>query len=421
MTKVQHILLSTLGSLGDLNPYLVLGRELRALGFKVSLATHASYRAKVEEQSLSFIEQFPNWTEIEDNPRVMKKLYDPKSGAEFMLRELLMPEIERNFKELARSGPYDLIFTNTLTFATNVYADKFNTPCISVVLSPLSFFSPYDPPILPVFSLVNKLTRNVLISKILFQLIDRVSYKWSEPIQRLREKNGLERAKKNPLTYGYFSDVGTVVMLPDFFLKPQEDWPKNNLAFLGFPFLSANAPLKSELVDFIEKANAKVIVYTLGSVLEIFDDTFFELAIAHHELTKTPAIFVLGPNYKNIKLKMAELDSILLVEFAPYDQLFPKASLIIHHGGIGTIAEAMRAGTPQLIVPFTNDQPENARRCADLGVARVLDKNKLNEEILSDEIKKISNDIVKMNCMKYKLKIEGHSFSCSLKKFMSTL
>jgi rhamnosyltransferase subunit B len=63
----------------------------------------------------------------------------------------------------------------------------------------------------------------------------------------------------------------------------------------------------------------------------------------------------------------------MAAEYAPHAGLFPRAAAIVHHGGVGTTAAALRAGRPMLVVPHAHDQPDNADRCRRLGVARVLD------------------------------------------------
>jgi rhamnosyltransferase subunit B len=75
-------------------------------------------------------------------------------------------------------------------------------------------------------------------------------------------------------------------------------------------------------------------------------------------------------------------DGIIVRAYAPYSALFPCARLIVHHGGIGTTAQALRAGRPQLIVPIFADQPDNAARAARLGVARVLRRSRYRESAL---------------------------------------
>ena len=63
---------------------------------------------------------------------------------------------------------------------------------------------------------------------------------------------------------------------------------------------------------------------------------------------------------------------IFVTEWAPHSALFPRASAIVHQGGAGTLHSALRAGRPMVVVPFAHDQPDNANRVAQLGVARVV-------------------------------------------------
>ncbi len=67
-------------------------------------------------------------------------------------------------------------------------------------------------------------------------------------------------------------------------------------------------------------------------------------------------------------------ESICVAEYAPYSKLFPRASLVVHQGGVGTTAQCLRAGRPMLIMPYSHDQPDNARRMRRLGVARVIQR-----------------------------------------------
>ncbi len=67
-------------------------------------------------------------------------------------------------------------------------------------------------------------------------------------------------------------------------------------------------------------------------------------------------------------------ESICVAEYAPYSALFSRASLVVHQGGVGTTAQCLRAGKPMLIMPYSHDQPDNARRMKRLKVAKVIQK-----------------------------------------------
>ena len=85
------------------------------------------------------------------------------------------------------------------------------------------------------------------------------------------------------------------------------------------------------------------------------------------------AVLLIGTDPRN-RPKAVLPDSICLAEYAPYSGLFPRAALVVHQGGVGTTAQCLRAGKPMLIMPYSHDQPDNARRMRRLGVAKVIKK-----------------------------------------------
>ena len=87
------------------------------------------------------------------------------------------------------------------------------------------------------------------------------------------------------------------------------------------------------------------------------------------------AVLLIGSDPRNRPTQKLP-DSICVAEYAPYSELFSRASLVVHQGGVGTTAQCMRGGKPMLIMPYSHDQPDNARRMMRLGVARVLSKKK---------------------------------------------
>jgi UDP:flavonoid glycosyltransferase YjiC (YdhE family) len=85
------------------------------------------------------------------------------------------------------------------------------------------------------------------------------------------------------------------------------------------------------------------------------------------------AVLLIGSDARN-RPSFALPDSICVAEYAPYSALFPRASLVVHQGGVGTTAQCLRAGKPMLIMPYSHDQPDNARRMRRLGVAESITK-----------------------------------------------
>ena len=83
---------------------------------------------------------------------------------------------------------------------------------------------------------------------------------------------------------------------------------------------------------------------------------------------------------------------VIAVSYAPHSELFPRAAAIVHQGGIGTTGQALRAGRPMLIVPFSHDQPDNAARCARLGVAGVVPRRWAHARRLGRELEALLAD-----------------------------
>jgi UDP:flavonoid glycosyltransferase YjiC (YdhE family) len=76
-------------------------------------------------------------------------------------------------------------------------------------------------------------------------------------------------------------------------------------------------------------------------------------------------------------------DDVLALDYVPLAAVLPRAAAIVHQGGIGTCAEALRAGIPSLVIPFGFDQPDNAERLRGLGVARVLPRKRVSASALA--------------------------------------
>ena len=100
------------------------------------------------------------------------------------------------------------------------------------------------------------------------------------------------------------------------------------------------------------------------------------------------AVLLIGSDPRNLPIT-ALPDSICVAEYAPYSALFPRAALVVHQGGVGTTAQCLRAGKPMLIMPYSHDQPDNARRMRRLGVARSIAKGRYTAARVARRLKAI--------------------------------
>jgi len=152
----------------------------------------------------------------------------------------------------------------------------------------------------------------------------------------------------------------------------QKDWPENTL-ITGFCFYDAdagNAALPPHLEAFVS-AGEPPVVFTLGSAAVLAAGSFYEVSARAAKRLGGRAVLLIGTDPRNRPTESLP-DSICVAEYAPYSALFNRASLVVHQGGVGTTAQCLRAGKPMLIMPYSHDQPDNARRMRRLGAGRTI-------------------------------------------------
>jgi UDP:flavonoid glycosyltransferase YjiC (YdhE family) len=132
------------------------------------------------------------------------------------------------------------------------------------------------------------------------------------------------------------------------------------------------------------------LVFTLGTTAVNEPGAFFAESLAAARDLGLRSVLLAGPRAR-ATLPEAASDAIA-VEYAPHDLLFPHALAVVHQGGIGTLAEAMQAGKPMLIMPYAHDQTDNAWRAARLGVARVISRRHYQSDALRLEMSRVLKD-----------------------------
>ena len=363
----MRIVLCCWGSYGDLFPYLGLARCLRALGHTPVIAACPFYADLVRREGIEFRPLRPDVDPT--NQEVIARVMDPRRGSEVVLRELIAPAVRDGYADLTDAARgADVIVSHPVTFAAPIVADEQKIPWISTVLSPISFFSVYDFPVLPALPGAALLTRlHPSISRLFLRLARRMTRSWMEPVRALRAELGLP-SRGDPLYEGQFSPHGTLALFSRVLGAPQPDWPRRTTQ-TGFIFDNQALPMPEDLSMFLD-AGDPPIVFTLGSSAIGVAGRFYEESIQAANMLGQRAVLLIG---KPENLPSTPLPAgIIAVETAPHDVVFPRASAIVHQCGMGTTGQALRAGRPMLLVPYAHDQPDNAYRLCHLGVARAL-------------------------------------------------
>ena len=372
----MRIVLSNIGTFGDINPLVALALELKHRGHTPVMALPNVYRPKIEPLGLEFHAVRPDIDPT--NSILVQMVYDVKHGTEHGLRDFLFPSLRQTYDDLVdaatKPARADLLLLGELNYAGPLVAEVTGIPWASYVLAPLSFFSAFDPPVLPPYPKLARADKLAGFGRVIKRLARLTTRKWPEPIYALRRELGLPPGE-NPLFDAKHSPYLVLAMFSRALGVEQKDWPPNT-HITGFCFYDSdagNAALPPNLEKFVAAGEAPV-VFTLGSAAVLAAGDFYEVSAKAAIKMGVRAVLLIGSDPRN-RPTQALPDSICVAEYAPYSALFSRCSLIVHQGGVGTTAQCLRAGKPMLIMPYSHDQPDNARRMRRLNVSRTIQKS----------------------------------------------
>lgn len=379
---MARILITTFGSFGDLHPYLVVGVELRRRGHAVTIASSAAYRARVEAEDLEFHAVRPD-VDLEDR-KMVAYVMEARRGTERIVSYLASLVRESYLDTLEAARHAEAIVTHPITFGSLLVARKLGVPWISTVLAPISFLSSFDPPVSPQAPWLHAL--RVLgpgFMKRLSTLGRGHTLRWVRPVLELEKELGLE-SRGHPLFEGSHSPLLMLALFSRHLADPQPDWPANTVV-TGFPFYD-RGDLSPELRRFLGEGPAPV-VFTLGSSAVSAAGSFYVESVAAAGKAGCRAVLLTGPYKQGLPPELPA--GVMAAPYAPHGALFPHAAAIVHQGGIGTTAQAMRSGRPSLIVPFGHDQFDNAARLRRRGAAEVVNRSKYKARRVADALQRL--------------------------------
>ena len=383
----KRIVLCTFGSLGDLHPIIALARELKGRGHLPVVATTPGYRQRVESMGVEFHPVRPD-IDISD-PAILRRATDRHDGARYIACELVFPYLRKSYEDtVAIARGADLIVTHPVTLAAYLLARKSGMAWASVALAPVSLLSLHDMCVFPGLPFAEQLaTLGPKFQRVLLRLLELLFERHWKPFRALEEELGLTRSR-NPFLFGHSPQLALGLFSP-LLAAPQPDWPPNAHA-TGFPLFDHGEGPAPELQRFLDSGEPP-IVFTLGSAAVGAAGDFFEQSMeASHRLGRR-AVLLVGNDPAN-QPKRNRGPSMLAVPYAPHSTIFPRACVNVHQGGIGTTGEAMRAGRPMLVVPYSHDQPDQAYRLRKLGIARSVPRHKYTAAVATREIAALLGD-----------------------------
>ena len=368
----MRIVLNTFGTFGDIHPYMALAMELQSRGHVPVIATSDVYREKIEGAGLQSFPVRPNLPQPGDQAAdLLDKIMEPKSGPRFLMEEVIYPAVRDSYHDLlAAVDGADLLITHPAAPAGALVGRKTGMPWISTVLAPFSFFSAYDPPVPPFWQWTRKL--RVLGPGFMKFALDLAKSRHKDTeVAAFREELGLSDFG-SPIFEGQHSPTLVLALFSKVFATPQPDWPKQT-EVTGFCFYDGRheTAMPAELERFLDDGPAP-IVFTLGSSAVWVGRDFFQESIEAAKRLGQRAVLLVGDE-RNRPSSLP--DSMLAIDYAPYEALLPRASVVVHHGGVGTTSQGLLAGVPTLIVPFAFDQSDNAEHARRLGTSRTIYRN----------------------------------------------
>ena len=358
----MRVILTPVGSSGDVFPFIALGRALKQRGLDVHVTTAEPFRAAVLEAGLEF---WPVCSEeVFQQAAMAADVWHPTKGLKIIFGFLgeLLTDAYTCLEAVVAPGE-TVVVGHSLSLSTRIFEDLTGIPAVTTHLSPSCFRTEYIPPVFSPGIHLGRLPR--WTKRSFWWAIDRWMLDPSirPAVNALRQTVGLAPVSR-VFHHWLHSPQQILGLFPEWFGEPQPDWPAE-LQMSGFVFHDGRdgTPANPALEAFLSNGSPP-IAFTPGSANR-HGRAFFEVGAAALKRLGRRGVFLSGfADQKPAALS----DDVLWVPYAPFSTLFPRCAAVVHHGGVGTSAQGLAAGVPQLIMPLAFDQPDNADRLKRLGV-----------------------------------------------------
>lgn len=379
----MNMLLVALGSHGDVHPFVGIGLGLRARGHRVRIIAYSHFEKLIENVGLELIScgTAEDFKKLASDPRAWKRF----RGTQTILK--FVTDLIRPIYKLIRDNYIEgetIVAASSLALGARVAQDHLCIPTVSVHLQPTMLRSMIDPPYIQGMFMPRWMP--AWMKRAQFFLGDRlvIDRVLAPPLNAFRAELGLAPVKNIIADYAH-SPQRVIGMFPPWFAPPAPDWPQQ-VRLTGFPLYDERGVTKlpEELEQLLNQGEAP-IAFTPGSAMFQGRRFFEESAAACALLGRRGLLLTRHHDHLPIDLP----SGVRHVEYAPFSELLPRCAALVHHGGIGTSSQALRAGIPQLVVPHAHDQPDNAARLVRLGVARKLEVGRFRRDRIAAELKEL--------------------------------
>lgn len=382
-----RFILAPLGSAGDVHPLVWLGQVLSARGHEVRMVAQAAVaeiprRAGLPTRAVGDAEAQLAITRHPDlwNPwRAFRVLAAHFPGWAREMLPVMAEEIVPGRTVIVGGG---------IAFAARILAESRGLPHATAQLQPAVFMSAADPPVIVAGSEALK-RRPLWLRRWVFRLgfweTDRLL---RVPINRLRREAGLRQPVRGIMRDWWMSPQLVLALFPDWFARPQADWPRQTVT-TRFPLYDERehrAPPEG-LEEFL-RAGTPPVLLTPGSA-NSQASRFFATGLAACRALGRRALLV-TPHREQLPTPLPA--DVAHFDYLPFSQVFPRCAAVAHHGGIGTCAQGLAAGVPQLIMAMAHDQPDNGWRLRSLGVGDYLYPRRFRPQKVAELLRRLLDD-----------------------------
>jgi rhamnosyltransferase subunit B len=363
----MHFVAIGAGSMGDVLPALLTARVLKARGHDVQFITAPDYQDVVADAGIDFVAggSRAQFDAVIADPDV----WHPRRAMETLWRHIgpLWSQAYDVLAKVVRPGE-SVVFGGGLALQMRLVQEKLGVKAVTMHLAPAGLLSAYDPPLLPSLAWLGRLPP-VAVAGILSIIERRVVDPMILPdLNRFRASVGLPAVKAKVASRWMNSPDAVLCAFPAWFAPPQPDWPPNAICTTFAMWTSPEGvDLPGPLAAFLD-AGPPPLLFTPGSGMA-HGREFFTRAVETSLALGMRAVLV-TPYVAQLPERLPA--TVIHSHYVPFDLLVPRTALLVHHGGIGTVAQGLAAAKPQMITPFAYDQPDNGRRLKILGVAETV-------------------------------------------------
>ncbi len=362
----HHFVFETIGTRGDVAPLIATAAELRMRGHRSTVLGPVSLAPLARRQGVAYVSTTEKSLDSASNELRFSDFYFPA-----------LRQVAHFFKQLMAESETPVVVNIDKTASSNLCCERYGIGAARVHLSPFKLRSLESPPV-PfgrMFGEPSVVSRQRLAQ--FFRACDEHP-RLVTHINACRRQLSLSAVRSATEVEPHLREQ--MCFFPQWFAPAAADWPA--VRHVGFPLPDERHALSDELEAFLE-AGAPPVVFTTGTgVFQV--DEFFQQARRCLEATGRRGL-LLSPSLE----RSATTRNVRCESFVELGAVLPRVALLVHHGGIGTLARAVEAGIPQIISPLRYDQPDNAERAERLGLGVVLPREQLTGQALAEKVEQL--------------------------------